>query len=77
LTMAISLKVWNMRQTADAKAVKAMNAESLRVRFSLAVGPWRKSMSVNGIMESVMRSTDTLRCVMCDGGQVWRQVLMQ
>jgi len=50
-----------MRQTADAKAVKAMNAESLRVRFSLAVGPWRKSMSVNGIMESVMRSTDTLR----------------
>jgi hypothetical protein len=35
-----------MKHVADVRAVNAKNAESLRVRFSLAVGPCRKSMSV-------------------------------
>lgn len=47
LTTAFSFKVWNMTHVADVRAVNAKNAESLRVRrFSLAVGPCRKSMSV-------------------------------
>lgn len=46
LTTAFSFKVWNMKHVADVRAVNAKNAESLRVRFSLAVGPYRKSMSV-------------------------------
>ncbi|CAN6220425.1 unnamed protein product [Urochloa humidicola] len=58
------------------RAVKAAKAENLRVRFSFAVGPWRKSMSVSGIMETVMRSIDNLRCVIENKGRINQRRMM-